>query len=94
MTQFANTAARREVLEALTISSGRKRRCVPGSFNIRNSTVAERALDDRVRSESMKSVACCTLDRETAQTLSDEAHQTCPYFKATRGDIDVETDQV
>lgn len=29
------------------------------------------------------------IDRELAQTLVDEAHQTCPYSKATRGNIDV-----
>ncbi len=29
------------------------------------------------------------LDRETAQALVDAAHQTCPYSKATRGNIDV-----
>src|SRR5881275_2034245 len=29
------------------------------------------------------------LDREVAQTLVDAAHQTCPYSKATRGNIDV-----
>jgi lipoyl-dependent peroxiredoxin len=27
--------------------------------------------------------------REVAQALVDEAHQTCPYSKATRGNIDV-----
>ncbi len=30
------------------------------------------------------------LDRELAQALVDGAHQTCPYSKATRGNIDVE----
>jgi len=30
------------------------------------------------------------LDREVAQALADEAHQTCPYSKATRGNIDVQ----
>lgn len=30
------------------------------------------------------------LDREVAQALVDAAHQTCPYSKATRGNIDVE----
>ncbi len=30
------------------------------------------------------------LDRETARALTDAAHQTCPYSKATRGNIDVE----
>jgi Ohr subfamily peroxiredoxin len=29
------------------------------------------------------------LDRETAQAMVDAAHQTCPYSKATRGNIDV-----
>ena len=30
------------------------------------------------------------VDREVAQKLVDAAHQTCPYSKATRGNIDVE----
>jgi lipoyl-dependent peroxiredoxin len=29
------------------------------------------------------------LDREVAQSLLDAAHDTCPYSKATRGNIDV-----
>ncbi len=29
------------------------------------------------------------IDAATAQSLIDEAHQTCPYSKATRGNIDV-----
>lgn len=29
------------------------------------------------------------LDRQVAQSLVDAAHQTCPYSKATRGNIDV-----
>lgn len=29
------------------------------------------------------------IDPETAQALVDAAHQTCPYSKATRGNIDV-----
>lgn len=29
------------------------------------------------------------VDAETAQSLADEAHQGCPYSKATRGNIDV-----
>jgi lipoyl-dependent peroxiredoxin len=29
------------------------------------------------------------LDREVARALADAAHQTCPYSKATRGNIDV-----
>ena len=30
------------------------------------------------------------IDRELAQALADTAHQTCPYSKATRGNIDVQ----
>jgi len=29
------------------------------------------------------------VDREIAQALADAAHQTCPYSKLTRGNIDV-----
>jgi organic hydroperoxide reductase OsmC/OhrA len=29
------------------------------------------------------------LEGEVARTLADAAHQTCPYSKATRGNIDV-----
>jgi Ohr subfamily peroxiredoxin len=34
-------------------------------------------------------VAIPGMDRETSQALVDAAHQTCPYSKATRGNIDV-----
>ena len=29
------------------------------------------------------------LEREAAQALTDAAHQTCPYSKAIRGNVDV-----
>jgi organic hydroperoxide reductase OsmC/OhrA len=29
------------------------------------------------------------MDRKTAQSVVDAAHQICPYSKATRGNIDV-----
>ena len=34
------------------------------------------------------------LDREVAQALVDEAHETCPYSKAIRGNVDVEINLV
>ena len=34
------------------------------------------------------------LDREVAKALVQIAHETCPYSKATRGNIDVETNLV
>ena len=39
-------------------------------------------------------VALPGLDRETARALVDAAHQTCPYSKATRGNIEVEINLV
>jgi len=34
------------------------------------------------------------LNRDTAQAIVDAAHQTCPYSKAVRGNIDVEVNLV
>ena len=34
-------------------------------------------------------VSLAGLDRQTAQTILEGAHQTCPYSKATRGNINV-----
>jgi lipoyl-dependent peroxiredoxin len=34
------------------------------------------------------------LEREVAQSLADAAHQTCPYSKAVRGNIDVAINEV
>jgi len=34
------------------------------------------------------------LERQVAQSILDGAHQTCPYSKATRGNIDVELNLV
>ena len=31
------------------------------------------------------------MDRETAQAIVDDAHEICPYSRATRGNIDVES---
>lgn len=39
-------------------------------------------------------VTLAGLDRQIARQLLDAAHQTCPYSKATRGNIDVEINLV
>ena len=39
-------------------------------------------------------VTLAGLDRETAQKLLEMADQTCPYSKATRGNINVEINLV
>lgn len=40
------------------------------------------------------SVSIPGLDREVARQIMDEAHETCPYSKAIRGNIQVEIDLV
>lgn len=39
-------------------------------------------------------VSLPSLDRDVARDLIDEAHQTCPYSKAVRGNIDVTVDLI
>lgn len=45
--------------------------------------------DDGYFLQARLNVSLPGLTREVAQVLTDEAHQTCPYSKATRGNIDV-----
>jgi Ohr subfamily peroxiredoxin len=45
--------------------------------------------DDGFSLKARLNVSLPGLDREVAQSVVDAAHQTCPYSKATRGNIDV-----
>ena len=45
--------------------------------------------DDGFFLRARLNVALPGLDRDVAQALVEEAHQVCPYSKATRGNIDV-----
>ena len=46
--------------------------------------------DDGYSLRARLNVSLPGLDREVAQSILDGAHQTCPYSKATRGNIDAE----
>ncbi len=46
--------------------------------------------DDGYSLKARLNVSLPGLDRQAAQSLLDAAHQTCPYSKATRGNINVE----
>ncbi len=46
--------------------------------------------DDGFSLRARLNVSLPGLDREVAQALIDGAEQTCPYSKATRGNVDVE----
>lgn len=45
--------------------------------------------DDGYSLRARLNVSLPGLDREVAQSLLDAAHQTCPYSKATKGNIEV-----
>jgi osmotically inducible protein OsmC len=45
--------------------------------------------DDGYFLQARLNVSLPGLEREVAQSILDGAHQTCPYSKATRGNIDV-----
>jgi Ohr subfamily peroxiredoxin len=45
--------------------------------------------DDGYSLQARLNVSLPGLDRQVAQSIVDGAHQTCPYSKATRGNIDV-----
>ncbi|MDP9601505.1 UNVERIFIED_ORG: Ohr subfamily peroxiredoxin [Variovorax paradoxus] len=44
--------------------------------------------------QALLNISLPGLDRETARAVVDTAHQTCPYSKLTRGNIDVELNLV
>ena len=46
--------------------------------------------DDAYFLQARLNVSLPGLEREVAQAVADAAHQTCPYSKLTRGNIDVE----
>jgi len=46
--------------------------------------------DDGYALQARLRVSLPGLDRHTAQALVDAAHETCPYSKAIRGNVDVE----
>ena len=50
--------------------------------------------DDGYSLRARLNVSLPGVDREVAQSILDGAHQTCPYSKATRGNISVEINLV
>jgi len=46
-------------------------------------------VDDAYFLQARLNVSLPGLDRELARSLTEAAHQTCPYSKATRGNIEV-----
>jgi Ohr subfamily peroxiredoxin len=80
-------------LSALALVAGKKKITLP----------ADRAVDAEVDLGTNEggfvlrarlNVSLPGVDREVAKALVDAAHETCPYSKATRGNIDVEINLV
>src|SRR5262245_13281302 len=50
--------------------------------------------DDGYSLQARLNVSLPGVERQVAQSILDDAHQTCPFSKATRGNIDVEINLV
>jgi osmotically inducible protein OsmC len=75
-------------LSAVTIVAGKRNITLPAGTAI-EAEVDLRKTDGAYFLKARLSVSLPGLAHEVAQALADEAHQTCPYSKATRGNIDV-----
>ena len=73
---------------AMGIAANKMRVTLPADRAI-NAEVDLGTIDGAFFLQARLNVRLPGLDRETAQALVNAAHQTCPYSKATRGNIDV-----
>jgi lipoyl-dependent peroxiredoxin len=74
---------------AIKIAGGQMKVRVPADVAI-DAEVDLCTGDDGYSLRARLNISLPGLDREVAQALADAAHQTCPYSKATRGNIPVE----
>jgi len=73
---------------AMKIAAGKMKVKVPADAAI--DTEVDLCLkDDAYFLQARLNISLPGIEREVAQALADAAHQTCPYSKATRGNIDV-----
>ena len=75
-------------MSAMKIAAGKMKVRVPADAAI-DAEVDLCSEDDAFFLQARLNVSLPGLEREVAQALVDAAHQTCPYSKATRGNIDV-----
>jgi Ohr subfamily peroxiredoxin len=73
---------------AMKIAAGKMKVSVPSDVAV-DAEVDLCLIDQAYFLQARLTVSLPGLDRETAQALADAAHQTCPYSKATRGNIAV-----
>jgi osmotically inducible protein OsmC len=73
---------------AIKIVAAKAKVAVPSGMAV-DSEVDLCAGDDGYFLQARHNVSLPGLDRQVAQSILGEAHQICPYFKATRGNINV-----
>jgi len=73
---------------AIGVTARKKRIALPADLAI-DAEVDLHLSDDGYSLSARLNVSLPGLERDVAQALVDEAHQICPYSKATRGNIDV-----
>jgi osmotically inducible protein OsmC len=73
---------------AMGLAAGRMKITLPADTAI-DAEVDLCSTDGAYFLQARLNVSLPGLEREVAQALADAAHQTCPYSKATRGNIDV-----
>jgi Ohr subfamily peroxiredoxin len=74
---------------AIALAAHKRQITLPAGVAI-DAEVNLNAADEGYSLSARLNVSLPGVEREVAQALIDEAHQTCPYSKATRGNIDVE----
>ncbi|PVE21999.1 peroxiredoxin [Microvirga sp. KLBC 81] len=75
-------------LSAIGIAAGKRKIALPEDHAV-YAEVDVGHTGDAYFLQARLNVSLPGIDTATAQALVDDAHQTCPYSKATRGNIDV-----
>jgi lipoyl-dependent peroxiredoxin len=73
---------------AIALAARKRRITLPGDVTI-DAELDLSLSDDGYSLSARLNVTLPGVERELAQALVDEAHEICPYSKATRGNIDV-----
>jgi osmotically inducible protein OsmC len=73
---------------AIALAAHKRKITLPAAVAI-NAEVDLNLADDGYFLSTRLNVSLPGIERSLAQSLVDEAHQNCPYSKATRGNIDV-----
>ena len=73
---------------AMSVAAGKRKVTLPADTTL-DAEVDLRSGETGYSLAARLNVRIPGMDRETAQAIVDDAHQICPYSKATRGNIDV-----